>query len=321
MNYLITGGAGFIGFNLASVLSDDTRNEIVIFDNLSKQSLDDDFKKIIKRKNIKFIKGDLKNISKTIKSKNFDYIYHFAAILGVKKVIQNPYLTLIENIISTKDVIEFAKKQKSLKNICFTSTSEVYAKTLESGLTKYPTPEKVDFLIKGDFNERSSYALSKIVGEYLFNYSSLKFVILRPHNIFGKRMGFAHVIPQLVKKFLDKKKNFILVDNPQHKRTFCYIDYAIQLILKISHNKKTSRQVYNIGAPTKVMSISELANHIKKILNSNKKITFTKIINKDHSPKKRRPQMNKSKVFINHTHNFKQGLFNTVKWYENYFLN
>jgi nucleoside-diphosphate-sugar epimerase len=321
MNYLITGGAGFIGFNLASVLSDDTRNKIVIFDNLSKQSLDDDFKKILKRKNIKFIKGDLKNISKTIKSKNFDYIYHLAAILGVQKVIQKPYSTLIENIISTKEVIEYAKKQKSLKKICFTSTSEVYAKTLELGLTKYPTPEKVDFLIKGDFNERSSYALSKIVGEYLFNYSGLKFVIFRPHNIFGARMGFAHVIPQLVKKFLDKKKNFISVDNPNHKRTFCYIDYAIELIIKISHNKNTSRQIYNIGAPRKVIAISELAKQIKNILKSNKKITFTKVINKDHSPKKRKPDMNKSKFFLNRTHNLKQGLFSTVKWYENYYLN
>lgn len=321
MNYLITGGAGFIGFSLANILSNNPSNKIVIFDNLSKQSLDNDFKKIIKRKNIKFIKGDLKNISKTIKSKSFDYIYHFAAILGVIKVIQNPYTTLIENIISTKDVIEFAKKQKSLKKICFTSTSEVYASTLESGLTKYPTPEKVDFLIKGDFNERSSYALSKIVGEYLFNYSNLKFVIFRPHNIFGERMGFAHVIPQLIKKFLNKKKSFIFVDNPQHKRSFCYIDYAIQLILKISHNKKTSRQVYNVGAQNKEMSISELAKHIKKILNSNKKIIFTKAINKNYSPKKRKPQMHKSKFFINHAHNFEQGLFNTVKWYRNYYLN
>ena len=117
------------------------------------------------------------------------------------------------------------------------------------------------------------------------------------------------------------KKNFIFVDNPQHKRTFCHIDYAIQLILKISHNKKTSRQVYNIGTSTKAISINELAKHIKKILNSNKKIRFTKVINKDHSPKKRKPEMNKSKVFTNHTHNFEQGLISTVKWYENYYLN
>ena len=321
MNYLITGGAGFIGFNLANILSNNSNNKIVIFDNLSKQSLDNDLKKIIKRKNIKFIKGDLKNISKIIKLKNFDYIYHFAAILGVKKVIQNPYLTLIENIISTKEVIEYAKKQKSLKNICFTSTSEVYAKTLESGLTKYPTTEKVDFLIKGDFNERSSYAISKIVGEYLFNYSSLKFVIFRPHNIFGARMGFAHVIPQLIKKFLDKKNSFINVDNPLHKRTFCHIDYAIKLILKISHNKSTSGQIYNIGAPTKEISINELAKQIKKILNSDKKIISTKTINKDYSPKKRKPQMNKSKVFLKDKHNFAQGLNNTVNWYKNYYLN
>jgi UDP-glucose 4-epimerase len=320
MNYLITGGAGFIGFNLVNVLSNNLNNKIVVFDNLSKQSLDSDFKKIIKKKNITFIKGDLKNISKRLKSKNFDYIYHLAAILGVQKVIHKPYSTLVENIISTKEIIEFAKTQKSLKKICFTSTSEVYAKTLESSLTKFPTPEKVDFLLRGDFNERSSYALSKIVGEYLLNYSGLKFVIFRPHNIFGARMGFVHVIPQLVKKFLDKKKNFISVDNPHHKRTFCYIDYAIELMIKISHKKNTSNQIYNIGSPNKVIAISELAKQIKKILNSNKKINFIRAINKDHSPKKRKPDMNKSKFFLIRAHNFKQGLFSTVKWYENYYL-
>ena len=234
-------------------------------------------------------------------------------------VIINDELVKTKNLQIDFEINLFLSQNHSflLKKICFTSTSEVYASTLESGLTKYPTPEKVDFLIKGDFNERSSYELSKIVGEYLFNYSNLKFVIFRPHNIFGERMGFAHVIPQLIKKFLNKKKSFIFVDNPQHKRSFCYIDYAIQLILKISHNKKTSRQVYNVGAQNKEMSISELAKHIKKILNSNKKIIFTKAINKNYSPKKRKPQMHKSKFFINHAHNFEQGLFNTVKWYRN----
>ena len=134
-----------------------------------------------------------------LKIYNFDYIYHFAAILGVEKVINNPFKTLKENILSTANLLEFSLKQKKLKKICFSSTSEVYSYTLKK-LTNYPTPENVDFLISKDFKPRSSYLLSKIVGEYLMNYSKLNYVIFRPHNIFGAKMGFAHVIPQLTKK-------------------------------------------------------------------------------------------------------------------------
>ena len=81
------------------------------------------------------------------------------------------------------------KNKKKLKKICFTSTSEVYAYSLRKKLTKYPTPEDIDFLISKDFNPRSSYFLSKVVGEYLMNYSGLNFVIFRPHNIFGPGNG------------------------------------------------------------------------------------------------------------------------------------
>ncbi len=209
MKYLITGGAGFIGIKLAQRLLKNKKNKIYIIDNFVKKICDQNLLEILKNKNIKLIQKDLNYISDYLKIYNFDYIYHFAAILGVQKVIDNPFNTLKENISTTVNLINFSKKQKRLKKICFTSTSEVYAYTLKKKLAKYPTPEDIDFLISRDFKPRSSYLLSKIVGEYLMNYSGLNFVIFRPHNIFGKQMGFAHVIPQLTKKILKngKKKN------------------------------------------------------------------------------------------------------------------
>ena len=318
MKYLITGGAGFIGVKLAEKLIKNKKNRVYIIDNFSKKTDNKNLIKILKNKNVKLIQKNLNDISDYLKIYNFDYIYHFAAILGVQKMIDNPFLTLKENILTTINLINFSKKQKKLKKICFTSTSEVYAYTLKKKLAKYPTSEDVDFLISKDFNPRSSYLLSKIVGEYLMNYSSLNFVIFRPHNIFGPQMGFAHVIPQLTKKILEKNKIKIIVNNAKHKRTFCNIDFAIELIFNISHNKNSTKKIFNIGSPDKEISIMRLAQRIKKILNSKKELTFSNT-QKNNSPEKRRPDMKKSLSYTKLKHNFEKGLKETVLSYKGYY--
>ena len=318
MKYLITGGAGFIGIKLVEKLLENKENKIYIIDNLSKKTDNKNLPKILKNKNIKLIQKDLSSISDYLKIYNFDYIYHFAAILGVKKVIDNPFNTLKDNILTTINLINFSIKQKKLKKICFTSTSEVYAYSLKKKLARYPTPEDIDFLISKDFNPRSSYLLSKIVGEYLMNYSKLNSVIFRPHNIFGPQMGFVHVIPQLTKKILRGNKKKITIHNSKHKRTFCDIDFAIDLILNISHKKKLTNKIFNIGSPEKEISIMELAKKIKKILNSKNQLIFSNI-QKDNSPEKRRPNMRRSLDYSRMNHNFEKGLKETVLWYKEHY--
>ncbi len=318
MKYLITGGAGFIGIKLTEKLIENNQNKIYIIDNFSNKKVDKKLLHILKNKNVKLIQKDLKYISDYLKVFDFDYIYHFAAILGVKKVIDSPFSTLKENILTTISLLNFSKKQKKLKKICFTSTSEVYAYTLKKKLAKYPTPEDIDFLISKDFSPRSSYLLSKIVGEYLINYSRLNYIIFRPHNIFGPQMGFVHVIPQLTKKILSNKKNKMVISNSNHKRTFCNIDFAIELILKISHKRNSSKKTFNIGSPEKEISIMQLAQKIKKIVKSKKKLVSSNY-RKDDSPEKRRPNMSRSLGYTKLKHNFEKGLKETVLWYKGYY--
>ena len=131
MKYLITGGAGFLGIKLAEMLLKDKKNKVFILDNFSKKKSNKGFSKMLKNKNIKVIKKDLNYVSDYLKIYDFDFIFHFAAILGVQKVINNPFITLEKNIQTTISLINFARKQKKLKKICFTSTSEVYAYTLK----------------------------------------------------------------------------------------------------------------------------------------------------------------------------------------------
>ena len=109
MKYLITGGAGFIGIKLVEKLLKNKLNKIYIIDNLSKKTDNETLVKILKNKNVKLIQKNLNQISNYLKIYNFDYIYHFAAILGVQKVIDNPLITLKENIETTINLISFSK--------------------------------------------------------------------------------------------------------------------------------------------------------------------------------------------------------------------
>ncbi|MBI29380.1 MAG: NAD-binding protein [Pelagibacteraceae bacterium] len=310
---LITGGAGFMGFHLATRLAKQGYS-VDLIDNLSRGVLDNSLRNLLKSKKIKLYKLDLK---KKIKIKIFSYkfIFHCAAILGVRNVINNPYKVINNNVSLLSNVLEYAQKQKNLKRFLFFSTSEVYGGSLKKGLLKFPTSENNLLCLDELNNPRSTYMLSKIYGEAMCHFSSIPFTILRPHNIFGERMGMSHVIPELTKKAKNHKKVFS-VNNGNHKRAFCYIDDAINMILKIMNTQKTVGKTYNIGDPRFEIKIIKLAKKILKILNKNKKINF--IEEKNYSPQKRLPDMKRLLKDISFKFNssFNYNLDKTVKWYE-----
>lgn len=320
MNYLITGGAGFIGLNVVkSILKKKNVNKIYILDNLSRASFDDELKEVIKNKKIIFIRGGIDKINNIKKVKNINFIFHFAGILGVKNVISSPYEALYQNISNLFKIIHFAKTQGNLKKFIFTSTSEVYAKSLEKKICSIPTPENIHILIENHSSPRETYALSKIIGEKIINFSNLPFIIFRPHNIFGPRMGYDHVIPQLTKKFLNKKK--VMINNANHVRSFFFISDAIKYIDKISHSK-INGQVINLGTDKNKTTIMELAKKISQVLMklNYKKNTLLGSKNRvvDFSPAHRVPCVKKliklsgGKVY---NEKFSNTLEKTVKWY------
>ena len=288
---LITGGSGFIGFHLAKELSKTFKVDIL--DNFSRGVFDKDLINLIKNQKVKLIRFDMKK-KINLKGKNYNYIFHFAATIGVNNVINNPWEVLNNNFL----------------------TSEIYAGSLSAGVLKFPTKENQLIALSKFENNRSTYMLSKIYGEVLCHFSNLPYIIIRPHNIFGERMGMSHVIPELIKKILLNKK-FVYVSNQTHKRTFCYIKDAINLIVILMKKKTTTNKTYNLADSRKEIKILDLANLLIGI-SKKKGLKLKKIIDKNQSPKRR--LADNSKILKDTNYKFssklKDNLRKTYKWYE-----
>jgi len=301
---LITGGGGFIGFNLAKLLT--KKHKVTIFDIKNKTSLSKEVLKILKKNKIIYT-SKLNNLPK----KNFDYIFHLAATLGVKNVNNQPFDTFLNNTLPLVRLLNFYKSDTRL---IFFSTSEVYSPLIHSKKTNFPIKEDQDLLISSETINRDAYYLSKIFCEKILQIKNKKFLILRPHNIYGPNMGNSHVIPNLINK-LKKTKNKINVFSPNHTRAFCYIDDAINQIIKLSFSEKNYGKVFNIGNQNEEIKIYDLAKKIKKQLNS--KAILVKGKNTDGSPFRRVPSM--KKTFKNISYKLKtsldKGISKTIDWY------
>jgi len=313
---IITGGAGFIGYYLAKKLI--KKNfQVIIWDNLSRGKYDIHFKNLIKNKKIKFVKKDLsKKITSNIKG--IKYIFHLAGSVGVKNINQNPLDAFLNNTLTCKNVVRFSNKIREKAKIILFSTSEVYSPLIKKKKVKFPIKEENDILIENKIIPRDSYYLSKIFNEKLVQLSKSNYLIIRPHNIYGPRMGCSHVIPELIKKlFLEKKEitKKSLVFSPNHKRAFCYIDDAVDQIISLALNPKTNNQIFNIGNMNQEIKIIDLAKKIKNLVFKKSNLVRGRVTK--GSPTRRVPNMIKTikKTKIKKFTNIDKGLLQTVSWY------
>jgi nucleoside-diphosphate-sugar epimerase len=258
MRYLITGTNGFIGRSLVAKISEDINNDIFAID-LSLDTIPD-------APNITKIPTDLLKID----GSNFpevDVVIHAAALLGVDFVENNPIRTVLDNISMFGPLTKYLANNKV--RFVFFSTSEAYgdgrrkegAGILQNSENNASLPLNLPNL----FDPRSSYPISKIVGEFLSNQSANS-LCLRPHNIYGSQMGTRHVMPQLIDK-INKAKSGDLIPmyNPQHVRSFCYIDDAIDQIIYWINSNETGP--VNIGNPSEPVKIESLFKMTAKIMN------------------------------------------------------
>lgn len=257
---LITGGAGFIGYHLAAHLLD-KGYQVHLVDNMARGVQDDDLKALLTRPGISFETVDvLSPTGMDGQADDYTYVIHLAAIIGVVHVLNRPYEVLRDNVAMLANMIEFAKRQKAMKRFMFASTSEIYAGTLMHFDLPIPTPESTPLAILPLEHPRTSYMLSKIYGEAMCQHSGVPFTIIRPHNIYGPRMGMAHVIPEQLRKMHEAAAgDSIEVFSMDHRRSFCYVSDAVEMITRMLERDSCENQALNLGREAPEVTIQTVA--------------------------------------------------------------
>ncbi|MCG8699346.1 MAG: NAD-dependent epimerase/dehydratase family protein [Bacteroidales bacterium] len=316
---LITGGAGFVGYHIAVKLAANTENQITIIDNLSRGKSDDMFNELLEKDNVDFISGDLTQPGFYDKlDTDFDYIYHLAAVIGVKNVMKNPDKVLYVNAISTLNIFEYLRKCTNLKKVLFSSTSEIYAGTLKNFGIDVPTGEEVPLTVEDITTDRTTYALSKMYGESIcFVYGrkyNVPFSIVRYHNVYGPRMGFAHVIPEMFIKITEKE--VVEVASPTHTRAFCYIDDAVEMTIRSCEYESTLNEIVHVGNSSQEITIMQLAETVRNVLGRSTVLTGTE--DTAGSPSRRCPDISKIVRLTKYEPqtSVEQGIAKTYEWYK-----
>lgn len=266
MKLLITGGAGFIGSNLAKRLVNDG-HEVVVLDSLLRgNKLDKDtFAKV------HFIKGDVRDLDLMITaSKNCDLIFHFAAVLGVDIVADNPVETMDVEVIGTRNMIE-AANINNVKKVMYASTSGIYGHSaFENVLTE-------EVLV----DPRTSYAMAKRYNEiYLASHhqeKGLNVVSLRFFNVYGGNQDTRMVVPLFFEQAIANEPITVFGTGKQ-TRDFTYIDDTVESCVKLMDIQGC--HIINIANEAE-WTIAELAVKIKEITKSSSEIIYLE------APKKR----------------------------------
>ena len=296
---LITGGAGFIGYHLSNRLLE-SYYQIDLLDNFSRGVNDTYLSDLAKNDRLNIININLLQSAPLDHLDNdYSYIYHLAAVIGVQHVMKAPYDVLTNNFTLLQNALGIAREQKKLERFVFASTSEVYAGTLNQFGLEFPTPESTPLAINDLHESRTSYMLSKIYGEAMCLHSGIPVMIVRPHNFYGPRMGLSHVIPELMKKVINSDNGLVDVYSVDHKRTFCYIADAVDMIQSLAESDQTIEKSFNVGNDDEEITMGELAQKIINLIG--KDVVINSMPATPGSPERRFPNIINLKEAVSFT--------------------
>lgn len=289
---LITGGAGFIGSYLAEELLRQG-HDVSMIDDLSTGSIEniEHLKRqygilkdgvLARQRGLSVVASGNARFQYTIDTvmnvpllaelvDQCDVVYHLAAAVGVKLIVESPVRTIETNVRGTEVVLELANKKK--KKVFLASTSEVYGKA-----SKIPFSEDDDLVIGPTVKGRWAYACSKALDEFLaiayWKEKRLPVVVVRLFNTVGPRQTgqYGMVLPNFVRQALAGEPITVYGDGTQ-SRSFTYVEDVVDALIKLAMCDRAVGQVFNVGNGTEV-TIGDLARKVKSIAKSNSEIQY-----------------------------------------------
>ncbi len=271
MKILVTGGAGFIGSHLSEQLLE-IGHSVVVIDNLSTGSREN-ISHIEQHKDFTFIQGDILNFNKLAEAfTGVDMVYHLAAAVGVKFVIDNPLASIHINVLGTENVFRLALERKC--KVVLASTSEVYGKNDIPHLN-----EMADRILGSTSITRWCYAESKALDEFIafgyYKHHGLPIVIGRLFNTCGPRQSsrYGMVIPRFIAQAL-KGEPITVYGSGLQTRAFTFVKDTVKALIGIGFAEKCIGEVFNIGNEAHATTIKNLATLIKKKTGSRSEIKF-----------------------------------------------
>ncbi len=271
MRALITGGAGFVGSHLAEALLE-RGDEVMVLDNLSTGSIEN-ITHLKANQRFRYAVDSVLNEPLTAELiDQADVVFHLAAAVGVKLIVESPVNTIETNVHGTEMVLKLANKKK--KKVLVASTSEVYGKS-----NAVPFHEDADLVLGATTKGRWSYACSKAIDEFLalayFKEKRLPVVIVRLFNTVGPRQTgrYGMVVPNFVKQALLSHPITVFGDGSQ-SRCFTFVSDVVGALMKLADHPGAVGQVFNVGNDREEVTILDLARRVKQRTGSRSEIVM-----------------------------------------------
>ncbi len=316
MRVLVTGGAGFIGSHLVDRLLA-RGDEVSVLDHLSTGQIDN-LRHNLEHPRFRFVNDSILNarvVERLVEE--CDVVYHLAAAVGVRYIVEDSLRAIGTNVEGTETVIRAAFR--SWRKIVVTSSSEVYGKS-----TKVPLSEEDDRILGSTAVTRWSYSTSKAIDEhfaYAYAARGLPVVILRFFNAYGPRVhanGYGTVVARFIQQALAGAPLTVHGDG-QQTRCFCYVDDIVRGILLSAGIKEAEGQVFNLGTDHEIR-IHDLAVLIKELTASPSEITLVPYEDyyglRFEDTLRRVPDLSKAQLVLGYTPevSLEEGLRRTIAW-------
>ncbi len=306
---LITGGAGFIGTNLALRLCDE--NQITVFDNLHRNAIATTG--LVESEKVRLIQGDVCDYESLAQAiDGHEFVIHMASIAGVDTVMRNPVRTMKVALEGTMNALEACLKLDALERFVDFSTSEVF------GRYAYKVTEGDTSQLGAVGEARWTYAVAKLATEHLamsyFKQHQMPAVSVRPFNIYGPRQVGEGAIHHFIARALKGETLKVHNDGAQI-RSWCYIDDIVEGICLCLAKSAAVGESFNVGNPRSTLTIYNLAHEVVRLVGSSSSVECVPWEQAD--VELRIPDIDKARKLLNYEPavDLQEGLLRTIKWY------